>query len=291
MQDQFPIAWLTRRLNVARSAYYSWLHRQQNPASRHQQDEEIAGVIEQIFHSHRHRYGSPRIHQELRACGHHHGRKRVERLMRFKGLQARRRKRFRPCSATTAQGGVAENVLNRHFNPTTPNLAWAGDITYIRTTEGWRYLAVWMDLCSRRIVGWKLGSTLEASLVIEALHRALGHRQVHPHQLLIHTDRGSQYTATDYQALLDKEKIRCSMSGRGNCWDNAVVESFFSTYKLENDLDENSRILPTPWELQRKPAFWIDGYCNRQSPHSSPLSISTRTARLSKGAIPTGSTC
>lgn len=284
LQDQFPIAWLSRRLNVARSAYYAWLHRQQNPASRTRDDEEIAGVIEELFHAHHGRYGAPRIHQELRARGRHHGRKRVERLMRCRGLQARRRKRFRPCTARSDGTNVAANVLDRQFAPSAPNRRWAGDITYVRTTQGWRYLAIWMDLFSRRIVGWTLGSSLEGTLVIEALHRALGQRQVNPDALLIHTDRGSQYTASEYQDLLKKEKIECSMSGKGNCWDNAVVESFFSTYKLENDLDGNSPNLLTPWELQRKSAYWIEGYYNRERRHSfleylSPIEYEERAQR------------
>ena len=149
------------------------------------------------------------------------------------------------------------------------------------------------DLFSRRVVGWKLGSTLEASLVTVdavfsagvALKRALGQREVKPEQLLIHTDRGSQYnTAADYQKMLKTNKITCSMSGKGNCWDNAVSESFFSTYKLELELDENSDRLLTPWELQRESAFWIEGYYNRERRHSSidylsPIVYETRARR------------
>ncbi len=136
-------------------------------------------------------------------------------------------------------------MLDRQFQPTEPNRCWAGDITYIRTT----------DLFSRHVVGWKLGSTLEASLIIEALERAMGQREVKPEQLLIHMDRGSQYTAADYQKMLKAKKINCSMSGKGHCWDNAVSESFFSASKLELELDENSDRLLTPWEFQRESAF------------------------------------
>jgi putative transposase len=269
LQDRFPIAWLVKRLNVARSGYYAWLQRQANPGPRATEDDEIAGAIERVFRAHRCRYGSPRIHQELREAGRHIGRKRVERLMRREGLMAKTRKRFRPCKANAGNGAVAENVLDRQFQPSEPNRCWAGDITYIRTTEGWRYLAVWIDLFSRRVVGWKRGSTLEASMVPEARERALGLREVKSEQLLIHTDRGSQYTAADYQKMLKANKITCSMSGKGNCWDNAVSESFFSTFKLELELDENSDRLLTPWELQRESAFWIEGYYNRERRHSS----------------------
>jgi transposase InsO family protein len=134
---------------------------------------------------------------------------------------------------------VVENLLRQEFQPPAPNRCWAGGITYIRSSSGWRHLAVWIDLFSRRIVGWTLDARVDAPLVIEALNRALGHRQVEPEQLLIHTDQGSQYRANDYLELLQKEKITCSMSAKGCCWDNAVVESFFSTLKLELDLDDD----------------------------------------------------
>ena len=189
--------------------------------------------------------------------------------MKRQGMQARCRKRFRACPKPEIDSKVAENLLDRQFNPSEPNRYWCGDITYVRTCEGWRYLAVWMDLYSRRIVGWKLGSSMEAKLVTEALNRALGLRKINPDQLLIHTDQGSQYTGGKYQELLKANKISCSMSDKGNCWDNAAMESFFSTYKLENDLDDNSKILLNPWELQRETAYWIEGYYNRERRHSS----------------------
>ncbi len=269
LKDRFPIAWLCQRLDVARSGYYSWLQRQSNPGPRRTEDEEIASEIYEVFHAHRRHYGSPRIHQELRQNGRHVGRKRVEKLMRRQGLVARTRKRFRPCSSKADTSVVAENRLDRQFNPSAPNRSWAGDITYIRTTEGWRYLAVWIDLFSRRVVGWKLGESMGSSLVTEALNRALGLRHVEPEKLLIHTDRGSQYTATDYQEMLKNNNIICSMSGKGNCWDNAVVESFFSTLKLELDLDEGTQKLRTPRAILRDLAFWIEGYYNRERRHSS----------------------
>ena len=168
-----------------------------------------------------------------------------------------------------------------------PNRCWAGDITYIRTSNGWRYLAVWIDLYSRRVVGWAMGATMEATLVLEALNRALGHRQIEPDQLLIHTDQGSQYRATAYRQLLEDRKIICSMSAKGCCWDNAVVESFFSTLKHELGLDDEAEILNSPQQLIRQLAFWIDGYYNRERRHStigylSPIdyeqqAINTRT--------------
>jgi transposase InsO family protein len=182
---------------------------------------------------------------------------------------------------------VVENLLHQEFHPPAPNRCWAGDITYIRTTSGWRYLAVWIDLFSRRVVGWKLDQRMDAPLVIEALSRALGHRQVEPDQLLIHTDQGSQYRANDYQELLQKEKITCSMSAKGCCWDNAVEESFFSTLKFELDLDDDAETLFNPAQIQRSLAFWIEGYHNRECRHSTIGSLSPINYEQSLAATPT----
>jgi transposase InsO family protein len=255
---------------VARSGYYAWRQRQEAPGKRAAENARLIAEIQAVFGEHRGFYGSPRIHQELRAAGHPVGRHRVARLMQRAQLRARTRKPFRPCSrARTGASGVVENVLQQDFQPSAPNRCWAGDITYIRTTAGWRYLAVWIDLFSRRVVGWALESQMDAALVVEALNRALGHRQVEPDQLLLHTDQGSQYRATEYRDLLAKHEIACSMSAKGCCWDNAVVESFFSTLKLELDLDDDSKELIRPQQLQRDLAFWIEGYYNRERRHSS----------------------
>jgi len=255
---------------VARSGFYAWRQRQEAPGKRAAENAVITAEIEALFQEHRGFYGSPRIHQELRASGRHVGRHRVARLMRRAELKARTRRAFRPCSrAGHGAAGVVENLLQQEFQPPAPNRCWAGDITYIRTSTGWRYLAVWIDLYSRRVVGWKLDQRMDAALVIEALNRALGHRRVEPEKLLIHTDQGSQYRASDYRDLLTKHEITCSMSGKGCCWDNAVVESFFSTLKLELDLDDDRHVLISPQQLQRDLAFWIEGYYNRERRHST----------------------
>jgi putative transposase len=230
----------------------------------------ITAEIQTVFREHRGFYGSPRIHRELAAAGLRVGRHRVARLMQRAELRARTRKMFRPWTkANSGASGVAENLLQQDFQPPAPNRCWAGDITYIRTTAGWRYLAVWIDLFSRRVIGWTLDHRMDATLVIEALNRALGQRHVEPEQLLIHTDQGSQYRASDYRALLSKHEISCSMSAKGCCWDNAVVESFFSTLKLELALDDNCKELIDPKQLQRDLAFWIEGYYNRERRHST----------------------
>ena len=255
---------------MARSGYYAWRQRQEAPGERAANNAVISAEIEAVFEEHRGFYGSPRIHQELRAAGRHVGLHRVARLMRLNALRAKTRKAFRPCNkASSTACGVVDNLLQRDFHPPAPNLSWAGDITYIRTSAGWRYLAVWIDLYSRRVVGWKLAHRMDTGLVMEALNRALGHRQVEPEQLIIHTDQGSQYRASDYRKLLRKHEISCSMSAKGCCWDNAVVESFFSTLKFELDLDDDAETLFNPAQIQRSLAFWIEGYYNRERRHST----------------------
>ncbi len=184
-------------------------------------------------------------------------------------LGARTRKAFRPCRKGCGTCGVADNFLQQNFQPPAPNRCWAGDITYIRTTDSWRYLAMWIDLFSRRVIGWKLERTMDASLVIEALNRALGHRPVEPEQLPIHTDQGSQYRANDYRQLLESHKITSSMSAKGCCWDNAMEESFFSTLKLELELGDDRELLISPQQLQRYLACWIEVYYNRERRHST----------------------
>lgn len=262
--------WLCRQLGMARSGYYAWRRRQKAPGRRQAQNTVLTAEIQAVYDAHRGFYGSPRLHQELRAAGRCIGLHRVARLMRKAGLRARTRRPFRPCkSALRGAHGVANNLLQQEFRPPEPNRCWAGDITYIRTKAGWRYLAVWIDLFSRRVVGWKLDERMDVALVIEALNRAIGQRQVIPGQLLIHTDQGSQYRATDYRELLKKHKISCSMSAKGCCWDNAVVESFFSTLKLELALDDNRKELIDSKQLQRDLAFWIEGYYNRERRHST----------------------
>ena len=255
---------------MARSGFYAWRQRQLNPGRRARENEALTVQVRTVFDRHRGFYGAPRVHQELRAAGLKVGRHRIARLMRCSALKAKTRRGFRPCrNSSSKAAGVVENLLRQEFSPAAPNRCWAGDITYIRTTAGWRYLAVWIDLYSRRVVGWAMGATMEATLVLEALNRALGHRQIEPDGLLIHTDQGSQYRATAYRQLLDNHKISCSMSAKGCCWDNAVVESFFSTLKHELGLDDDAEILNSPQQLIRQMAFWIDGYYNRERRHST----------------------
>ena len=250
-------------LKVSRSGFYRWL--QVKPSQRQLQDRILAQQVADIFEQSHHSYGSPRITVQLAQQGWAVSRKRVIRLMQQQGLVARRRSK-RTGQKCVPQTPIAPNHLNRQFAYDHPDQAWVGDITYLPTTEGWRYLAVWIDLFSRRVVGWTVASHLQTELVLEALHRALGHRLPHPQGLLVHSDQGSQYTSHAYRQVLAARGLTCSMSRRGNCWDNAVAESFFSTLKTE--LLANIGIV-SPTQLHIQVATWIESFYNLERKHST----------------------
>jgi putative transposase len=230
-QHQFLIAVMCRVLSVSRSGYYAWRKR---PVSPRKMANDI--VLEQIKAAHqksRQTYGSPRIQAELVAQGIRCGHNRVARLMRLNGLRAKQKRAFKvKTTDSNHHQPVAPNLLDQDFQTEQPDQKWLTDITYIATAEGWLYLAVVLDLYSRRIVGWAMSDRLERQLVIDALQMALLARRPPP-GLLHHSDRGSQYASQEYQALLTKHQLRCSMSRAGNCYDNAPMESFFGTLKSE----------------------------------------------------------
>jgi transposase InsO family protein len=259
----YPVTLLCRVLQVSRSGFYAW---QQRPAAaRTVQDQTLGLEIAAIFAESRGRYGSPRVHAELRVRGQRTGRHRVARLMRSAGLRARERRRFRCTTDSNHRMAITGNLLARRFAVRAPDTGWVTDITYLWTVEGWLYLAVILDLFSRRVIGWALSERLERKLALEAMSMALAQRQ--PGQgLLHHSDRGSQYASREYQQLLAHHGIRSSMSRKGNCWDNAVAESFFATLKLE--LAYQSR-----WHTRaqaRSEVFeYIERFYNRQRRHSA----------------------
>lgn len=229
-RGQFPLTRLCRVLQVTRSGFYAWLQR---PESAHaQEDRRLLTQIQTIYQASRRTYGSPRVHAALRQRGETCGRQRVTRLMRLHGLVATHRRRYRVTTDARHRFPVADNVLARQFTPAAPNQAWVSDLTYVPTHEGWLYLATVMDLASRRIVGWAMDTTLDATLALRALQAALQARQPAP-GLIHHSDRGSQYASTAYQAVLTHHGVIPSMSRRGNCWDNAPMESFFHSLKVE----------------------------------------------------------
>ncbi len=226
----FRVEGMCRVLTVSRTAYYRWLA---SPVSQHKiQDKIIKEQVVKIYNESRKTYGSPRIHRKLGKQGIHCGKKRVERLMRKAGIQGIQKHKFKVTTDSNHNLPVAENILNRNFNAGGPNMLWVADITYIHTNEGWLYLAAVMDLYSKRIVGYSMQHYLTRELVIEAMKMAITNR--HPGRgLIAHSDRGSQHASLDYQQLLWQHGIICSMSRKGNCWDNSSMESFFKTLKTE----------------------------------------------------------
>jgi transposase InsO family protein len=226
----FSIALMCEVLGVSRSGFYAWARRPK--AKRDIDDERLSVHVVAAHHASRGTYGSPRVHAELRAQGHQIGRKRVERLMRENRLKARTKRRFRATTDSKHGLPVAPNLLGRDFNTRAPDVVWVTDITYIWTAEGWLYLAAILDLYSRRVVGWAMSEQLTRQLALDALDMALVHRRPSA-GLVHHSDRGCQYASHDYQRELGRRGLICSMSRKGDCWDNAVAESFFATLKVE----------------------------------------------------------
>ena len=259
----FPIAVLCEAIGVSRSAYYAW--RRSKPSARQQANERVLAEMRAIHVENEARYGSPRMLDELRDRGHDIGKHRVARLMRENGLWARVRRRFRHTTDSRHKLPIAPNLLGQRFIAAAPNQAWVGDITYIWTAEGWCYLAVLIDLYSRRVVGWALRKSLNRELAIAALLHALTCRKPPP-GLVQHTDRGCQYASYEYRALLDKHGVRCSMSAAGNCYDNAVAESFFATLKKEL---VHGCAFETRSEAYDAISDYIENYYNAKRRHSA----------------------
>lgn len=226
----FPVTVLCRVLEVSRAGFYAAQRRPVAP--RVTEEARLAVQIAAIHRASRRCYGSPRVQAELRARGQYISRKRVARLMRGAGLTARRRRAFRVPTPSTHRHPVAPNRLARQFTVPAPDRVWVSDITYLPTVEGWLYLAVVLDLFSRRVVGWATSDRLGEGVALEALGMGLARRRPPP-GLLHHSDRGSQYASAEYRAILAGHGMVCSMSGVGSCWDNAVAESFFATLKGE----------------------------------------------------------
>jgi len=233
MKTDYPILLLCSNLGVSPSGYYGWLKRLGCPGQRDLENQSLATQIAQIHAKSRHTYGSPRLVKELLKKGCRHGRNRVARLMKEAGLTGRQKGRYRVHTTDSNHNQpIAPNRLAEAPAPMSPNQIWVGDITYIETQEGWLYLAGILDLYSRKIVGWAMSDCIDTTLVIDALNMALLHRG-HPKNLLFHSDRGVQYASSDYRAALTHAGILPSMSRKANCYDNATMESFWSTLKLE----------------------------------------------------------
>lgn len=259
----FPIAAMCRVLGVTRQGYHAYAKRPPSPRVR--ADAELCEAIKEVFAESGDTYGSPRILQALRRRGFRVSKRRVERAMRGMGLTPPLRRRHRKTTVQNASHPVAPNELARDFAATRPDERWVTDITYVWTDEGWAYLAVILDLFSRAVVGWSIDATLSTSLPLAALGVAIRRRRP-ASGLLHHSDRGCQYTSKQYRDALDDLGIRVSMSRTGNCWDNAVAESFFAT--LKNDLVYR-RTWRTRLELRQALFEYIEVFYNRRRLHSA----------------------
>jgi len=263
-RDGFPVAALCAALEVSRSGFYAWRGR---PESRRQGERRaLRPEVRRLFIESRRTYGAPRIARALRHAGQVCGRHRIARLMRAEGLRARGRRARRPRTTDARHGfPIAPNVLDRSFRVDAPDRVWVADITYLPTHEGWLFLAVLLDLFSRRVVGFAMGPRITGALAAQALRMALARRSPAP-GLLHHSDRGCQYAALDYQLLLRDHGLVSSMSRTGNCLDNAVAESFFSTLKIElvHRCDWTSRS-----EAHDAVFAYIEGFYNRHRLHSA----------------------
>lgn len=249
---------------VSRSGYYAWRNRETSP--RAQENKVLLEAITDIYETSRRSYGSPRVHAELLERGFEVGVHRVARLMAESGLVARLKPKFRKTTDSEHGMPVAANELDRNFEVDEPDRVWVGDITYIWTLQGWMYLAVVIDLFSRRVVGWAIADHMRTELVLEALDAALGSHAPSKAGLVFHSDQGSQYASTAFQTALLRAGITCSMSRRANCWDNAVAESFFSTLKTE--LVHNV-IFISKTSATSTIAEWIEVFYNGQRRHST----------------------
>jgi transposase InsO family protein len=260
---EFHVENACRVLNISASGYYAWSGR--CPSEREIDDARLIDKIRGVYDASDGVYGVRRVHRQLVADGESCSRNRVARLMRKCGIKARRRRKYRVTTDSKHSFPVAENLLNREFFSAGPNHVWVSDITYIWTLEGWLYLAAVIDLHSRMVVGWSMSERLDRSLALDALSMAAGRRNPEP-GLIHHSDRGIQYASNDYQAALMECEMRCSMSRKGDCWDNAVAESFFSTLKTER---VHLRLYRSRTEARRDIFEYIEVFYNRVRLHST----------------------
>ena len=262
-EKRFPVRVMCRAVDVSPAGYYAWAARPES--GRTAANRRLVTLIRVIHAESRRTYGSPRVHAALQGQGQRVGAHRVARLMRTAAIRARSVKKWRTTTNSSHPHPVAPNTLNRQFAVAAPNRVWAGDITYVWTAEGWLYLAVVLDLYSRMAIAWAMGSRLTETLATEALTMALGRRQPSA-GLLHHSDRGSQYAALLYREVLARHGITVSMSRRANCWDNAVVESFFHTLKTEL---VSHRRYATRAEAKQEIFEWLEVFYNRTRRHST----------------------
>jgi putative transposase len=262
-ESEFSIERMSSVFKVSRSGYYQFRHAK--PSLRSQEDGRLLLKIKAIHQANRQTYGSPRICAELREAGETCSRKRVSKIMKIAGIAAKMKKRFKVTTRANPKAAIAPNVLQQDFTAEMPNRRWVADFTYVDTQEGWLYVATVLDLFSRRVVGLSMSARMTDDLVIAALQQALVHRQPNT-RLTHHSDRGSQYTSKDFQTLLKKYCITASMSGSGNCYDNAAMESFYHTLKTEHIYFEHYK---TREQAKQSIFEYIEVFYNRQRRHST----------------------
>jgi putative transposase len=262
-REEFPVVLMSRVLSVSRAGFYAWLNRE--PSARAERRKVVGKVLEATYYRCKRRYGAPRLTEELNAQGVRCSANHVAQLLRERKLRALNGKGFRYERALEATTQVKQNILARDFNSEGPNRKWVSDITYIKVGRGWAYLAVVLDLFSRKVIGWALDTHVRETLILEALTMAVGRRDV-GRGLLLHSDRGVQYRGNEYQQTLHELGIMASMSRKGNCWDNAVMEAFFARLKVELIYPEN---YGTFAELRTGLFEYIEIFYNRQRRHSA----------------------
>jgi transposase InsO family protein len=262
-RSTWAVSAMAQVLGVSLSGLYDWLKR--GKSKRAGEDEVLTEKIVMFHCGSRCTYGSPRIHKDLRAAGHQVGRKRVARLMRAAGLRGKTKRKFKTTTNSQHQRPKAENLVKQNFAVADPNTLWASDLTYISTAEGWLYLAVTLDLFSRKVVGWAFSERLTDELTLSALGMAKQQRS-ESESLLHHSDQGSQYASYAFRAELNANNITQSMSGKGNCYDNAVVESFFATLKTEEVEDADYQ---TRQQAKTGIFSYLEGFYNTKRRHSS----------------------
>jgi putative transposase len=286
---EFPVNLMCRVLDAPRSGFYAWLDSPESARTR--SNRQLLVRIKAVHAESRRAYGSPRIRKALREDGKGPSRRRIARLMKENGIRSVHPRKFRVTTDSSHKSPLAPNLLQRDFTATAPNQKWVADITYVWTDEGWLYLAAVLDLYSRRIVGYSLERHLGTELVLNALRMAMDRRQPGP-GLLHHSDRGSQYADAVYRAALERWSATCSMSRRGNCWDNAVMESFFKSLKVE-------RIYQTRYATRREARLdiiqWIESFYNSKRIHSalgdvSPAEFEQRARAAQHGVQLAGAT-
>jgi transposase InsO family protein len=263
-RSTFTVGRMCRNLSVSRSGYYNW--RKCRPGKRKRENRLLKLHVKATFKRHKGLYGSPRLTRELQKEGIACSINRVARIMRCEGLRARTKRKFKATTDSKHNLPVAPNLVNQQFHAAGPNRLWTSDITFIRTREGWLYLAVILDVFSRQIVGWALDKQMPKELVLHALGQAVKSRRVKP-GLIFHSDRGSQYASNAVRRFLATYKMKQSMSRKGDCYDNAITESFFKTLKME--LIYTRKTFQTRWEARQQIFNYIEGYYNRFRQHSS----------------------